>query len=137
MNSETININNVPIKNASNLDDLTNEINYIAPNTGITVCNVMFPITDIAYLRIADAGFTNIECGKIIDNIYLITKQYEESLIIVCDFEGVESISSNFCKSWAKLLLQTKNKIIPINMSTIVSATFSAFVEENFISVEE
>ena len=132
MNSNVVNIKNIDI-NIANIDDLTEEINYIAEKEAIVINNVMFPIFDCLYIRLSELGQSTIECGKIIDNIYLTIKQN----IIICDFSEVERISEDFCKSFAKLLLQSKSKIIPINMNTVVSTVFSKFIEQNLIEIEE
>ena len=136
MNSNVVNIKNIDI-NIANIDDLTEEINYIAEKEAIVINNVMFPIFDCLYIRLSELGQSTIECGKIIDNIYLTIKQNEDNYIIICDFSEVERISEDFCKSFAKLLLQSKSKIIPINMNTVVSTVFSKFIEQNLIEIEE
>ena len=139
MNSEKINTENIPIKIASNLDELTEEINCIVSEQGIIVKNIVFPIKkeNIKKINMSEISSGNLQCGKIIDNINLAIKQSNDNLIIVCDFSEIKEISENFCKLWAKLLLETKAKIIPINMSIWVSTIISNFIENNFISVEE
>ena len=130
MNSERIDISNLSVKIA-NIDDMTEAVNYIAENEGMVIKNVMFPIYDCIHFNLSDTGYTNIECGKLIDNLYLIIKQNNDNSIIICDFEGIETVSTEFCKSFAKLLLQSKSKIIPTNMNASVSATFANFIEYN------
>lgn len=128
-------IRKADIKIAADLDDLTQQVNSISPNTGITVNNVIFPIK--AY-RISMASISgNAECGKIIDNLYLFTKQNLDESILVCDFEEVETVSESFCAAWTKLLLQTKCKIIPINMNILISATLSDFVNSNIQEITD
>lgn len=134
-NAKEVNINNIDIKIAADLDDLTQQVNSISPNTGITVNNVIFPID--GYKISINEISTNLECGKVIDNLYLFTKQNLDESILVCDFTDVETVSENFCKSWTKLLLQTKCKIIPINMNPMVSKTLSLFVESNITEITE
>ena len=139
MNSESVNLKNSSVITISDLDEMVEELNSIIPEKGIVVENIIFPIEkkEIQYLNMIDMGSKNLECGKILDNINLAIKQSNDNLIIICDFDEVEEISENFCKSWAKLLLQTKSKIIPVNMSIRVSTVISNFITSNFISVEE
>ena len=139
MQSEIINTENVSITTISNIDEMTEELNCIIPEKGIIVENIMFPMKkeEIRYINMIDIGSENLECGKILDNINLTIKQLNNNLIIICNFEEVKEVSENFCKSWAKLLLQTKAKIIPVNMSIKVSSAISNFIITNFIRDEE
>lgn len=112
------------------------DINTLAAETGMTVKNISFPIEDVYIVQISNIG-KNFECGKIIENIFTVLKQEIDNQIIIADFNEVETISEEFSESWAKVLLSTNNKIIPINMNINIMKTFSMFVEGNFKEVEE
>ena len=136
MNSQQVNIDNVSIK-VANLNDLVNDINYFAEKEGIVLKNVMFPINECIYIPLINNGQTRIECGKIIDNLYLFSESNQENYIYIYDFDEIERVSEDFCKSFTKLLLQSKSKIITINMNAAISATFSQFIEKNLRETEE
>lgn len=134
-----IETNNISIKNISDLDDLTQETNSISEKEGIIVNNVVFPIQNeyIKLIQLSELTNKNIECGRVINNIYLAIEQQENDFIIIFDFTDIETVSENFCKDWTKLLLQTKSKIFTINMNPAISATFSTFIENNLLGIDE
>ena len=117
------------------------ERNALIEESGVVMKNVNFPITEdgkVYYFKIIDAsqGNKKIECGKIAENVFKIIETQIKNNVIVVDFDGVETVSYEFCKSWAKILLETTNKIITINMNISITKTFANFVIENF-DVEE
>lgn len=134
-----IETNNISVKNISDLDDLTQETNSISEKEGIIVNNVVFPIQNeyIKLIQLSELTSKNIECGRVINNIYLAIEQEENDFIIIFDFTDIKTVSENFCKDWTKLLLQTKSKIITINMNPVISATFSTFIENNLLGIDE
>lgn len=134
-----IETNNISIKNISDLDDLTQETNSISKKEGIVVNNVVFPLQDehVKVIKLSELTSKNIECGRVINNIYLAIEQEEDNFIVVFDFNDIETVSENFCKDWTKLLLQTKSKIFTINMNPAISATFSTFIKNNLLGIDE
>lgn len=134
-----IETNNISIKNISDLDDLTQETNSISEKEGVIVNNVVFPIQNeyIKLIKLSELTNKNIECGRVVNNIYLAIEQQENDFIIIFDFTDIETVSENFCKDWTKLLLQTKSKIITTNMNPAISATFSTFIENNLLGIDE
>ena len=114
------------------------DVNKLVENSGLTVKNIIFPITNSFYIKLADVG-SSFVCGNIIQNLNLeLKKNNINNSIIVIDFEGIEKLSENFYRTYAKILLETSNKIITINMNTQITNEFGFFVNENILSeVEE
>ena len=56
---------------------------------------------------------------------------------IVIDFKNVEELSENFYKSYTKILLNTSNKIISINLNTRLTNDYGNFIKRNIVEVEE
>lgn len=111
------------------------DINSFVEETGVTIQNVNFPIEGY-YIRLSEIGKTFI-CGNIIENLFIELKKNEvENSLLVLDFDGVEELSDNFFKGYTKILLQTSNKVITINMNTGLSNGFSSFILSNIIEVE-
>ena len=71
---------------------------------------------------------TIIETGIDIANV---------NTLIIIDFDGVEEATESFFKSYTKFLLESNNKIITINMNTILAKTYSDFIISNITEEEE
>ena len=115
--------------------------NQYVENSGVTIQNVIFPFfteneDDTYILKVSDFG-TNFECGKIIENLFLMLNQSIKNKVIIIDFDEVVSVSEEFSESLTKIILETTNKIIPINMSIRMTKTFGQFILDNFYEEEE
>lgn len=113
------------------------DINSFVTESGVTIQNVSFPIKKAYYINLSNISKTLI-CGNIIENLFLeLQKNNVENSLLVVDFNGVKELSKSFYEGYTKVLLQTSNKIITINMDTQLSNEFSAFVLSNIQEVEE
>lgn len=112
------------------------DINSFVENTGVTVQNVSFPIEGY-YINLGEIGEEFI-CGNIMENFFIeLKKNNVTNSLLIINFEDVEELSESFLKSYTKILLETTNKIITINMNTDLSNKFSNFVLTNIIEPEE
>lgn len=136
---------NVTIKNSDIIfrtgDDKVvykSDINSFIENSGVTISNLVFPIksSKVYYLGLSSIGDT-FSCGNLFSNILLeLDRTEEKNRIIIIDFQDVNEVSASFLKTYTKFLLETKDKIITINMSTSISNEFGAFVLSNITGVE-
>ena len=112
------------------------DINSFVAETGMTVNNVSFPIKGI-YINLSEIG-KNFVCGNIMENLFLKLKRngIEDELLIV-DFNDIEELSESFYQSYTKVLLETSNKIITINMNTRLSNEFASFIKKSIIQKTE
>lgn len=111
------------------------DINSFVENTGVTVQNVTFPVPGY-YIKLSNIS-ENFICGNIIENLFMeLRKNDIKNSLIVLDFDGVKELSNNFLINYTKILLETSNKIITINMSTALSNEFGSFVLSNLEEVE-
>ena len=112
------------------------DINSFVENTGVTVQNVSFPIEGY-YINLGEIGEEFI-CGNIMENFFIeLKKNNVTNSLLIINFEGVDELSESFLKSYTKILLETTNKIITINMNIDLSNKFSNFVLTNIIEPEE
>lgn len=112
------------------------DINSFVENTGITIQNISFPLYGY-YVRLSDFSTTFV-CGNILENLFIELKKNDiENSLIVVDFKGVEELSNSFYQSYTKILLETSNKIITINMNTGLSNEFSSFIISNILEKPE
>ena len=112
------------------------DINSFVENTGITIQNISFPIKGY-YINLSEISTTFV-CGNILENIfYELQKDNIENSLIIMNFDDVEELSENFVKEYTKILLQTSNKIITINMNTELSNQFSFFILSNIKDINE
>ena len=109
--------------------------NLIVKDKGVIVENPQSGVP--AYVITLEAFGSELLCGNIIDNIFTALQMsgIDETILIV-DFDGINSVSDQFCESYFKFLLSTKNKVITINMSVDVSNIFGGFVY-NEIEMQE
>ena len=136
---------NVVIKNSDIIfrtgDDKVvykSDINSFIENSGVTISNLVFPIesSKVYYLGLSSIGDT-FSCGNLFSNILLeLDRTEEKNRIIIIDFQDVNEVSASFLKTYTKFLLETKDKVITINMSTSISNEFGAFVLSNITGVE-
>lgn len=115
------------------------DINSFVENSGVTIANLVFPITSskVYYLPLGQLGET-FTCGNLFSNILLkFDKEEDKNRLIVIDFQDVAEVSEPFLKTYTKFLLESKDKIITINMNTAISNEFSSFVLSNINGVEE
>ena len=143
--STLININSDDISFAIKEDETKTNYqtkpNQFIENSGVTIQNVIFPFfteneDDVYLIQVSDFG-TNFECGKVIENLFLLLNQNIKNKVIIIDFDEVESVSKEFSESLTKIILETTNKIIPINMSIKMTKTFGRFILDNFYGEEE
>lgn len=128
--------------------EYTVERNKFEKETGLTISNISAPIP--VYLislsqyavsadfdeSIVVTNKKELNCGDIVDNLFLALQTKIDNVILVVDFEGVDKISENFCKQYLQYLLTTKNKVISINQSTNVSNMFGYYVLQN-VEIQE
>lgn len=128
--------------------EYTVERNKFEEETGLTISNISTPIP--VYLislsqyavsadfdeSIVVTNKKELNCGDIVDNLFLALQTKIDNVILVVDFEGVDKISENFCKQYLQYLLTTKNKVISINQSTNVSNMFGYYVLQN-VEIQE
>lgn len=108
------------------------DINSFVAETGMTIQNISFPIEGI-YINLIEVG-KNFVCGNIMENLFMELKRNDiDNALIVVDFDGIEELSESFYKSYTKVLLETSNKIITINMNTKLSNGFANFIRKNII----
>lgn len=121
----------------------TVEKNKFEKETGLTISNLKMPVPVylISLSRFATSseeensiiatGNTELNCGDIIDNLFLSLETKLENVIFVIDFDGIDKVTENFCKHYMQYLLTTKNKVITINQSINVSNIFGYYVLGN------
>lgn len=108
------------------------DINSFVEESGLTIQNINFPIEGY-YVKVADLG-DKVTCGNLIENAFIeLQNEGVSNTLIVVDFIEVEQLSESALKSYTKILLQSSNKIITINMDTSVSNGFSSFILQNII----
>lgn len=108
------------------------DINSFVEESGLTIQNINFPIEGY-YVKVADLG-DKVTCGNLIENAFIeLQNEGVSNTLIVVDFIEVEQLSESAMKSYTKILLQSSNKIITINMDTSVSNGFSSFILQNII----
>lgn len=108
------------------------DINSFVKESGLTIQNINFPIEGY-YVKVADLG-DKVTCGNLIENAFIeLQNEGVSNTLIVVDFIEVEQLSESAMKSYTKILLQSSNKIITINMDTSVSNGFSSFILQNII----
>ena len=108
------------------------DINSFVEESGLTIQNINFPIEGY-YVKVADLG-DKVTCGNLIENAFIeLQNESINNTLIVVDFIEVEQLSESAMKSYTKILLQSSNKIITINMDTSVSNGFSSFILQNII----
>lgn len=118
-----------PVSKETTIDYPT-ENNSLVPNSGVTVQNIDFSNLFADVIKLSDYG-KELLCGNLLDNLFLNFKKDNDNTLLIIDFDGIEEVSENFLKTLIKYLLQTSNKVIPINMSTAVSNDFSSFIAIN------
>lgn len=106
------------------------EVNYLAPDSGMVVENIEFPVPAY-YVKLSDAFGVKLDCGNVVTTFFTAIKSVFDNRIIIIDFEDIDSVSNNFCKEYYKYLLTTKNKVITINQSVNVSNVFARFILSN------
>ena len=130
MKSTSIYINKKDIKMKFMVETMEYiDVNSFVKDTGVTVRNVSFPIKGY-FVRLKNLGDTFI-CGNILTNFFVELKKEINDDLIIIDFDGVEEISENFLKNYTKILLESSNKIITINMNTSLSNDFARFIENS------
>lgn len=108
------------------------DINSFVEESGLTIQNINFPIEGY-YVKVANLG-DKVTCGNLIENAFIeLQNEGVSNTLIVVDFIEVEQLSESAMKSYTKILLQSSNKIITINMDTSVSNGFSSFILQNII----
>lgn len=108
------------------------DINSFVEESGLTIQNINFPIEGY-YVKVADLG-DKVTCGNLIENAFIeLQNEGVNNTLIVVDFIEVEQLSESALKSYTKILLQSSNKIITINMDTSMSNGFSSFILQNII----
>lgn len=115
------------------------DINSFVENSGVTIANLVFPIesSKVYYLPLSPLGQT-FTCGNLFSNVLLeLDRQEDKNRIIIVDFQDVTEVSESFLKTYTKFLLESKDKVITINMDTAISNEFSSFVLSNINGVEE
>lgn len=115
------------------------DINILKKNTGVTIQNISFPLLENVYkIPLKNIGKT-LNCGNIIENFFIELKRNEiENVVLILDFDEVEELNESFYESYTKILLESSNKIISINMNTQLSNEFAAFINSKVIvDVEE
>lgn len=112
------------------------DINSFIEESGVTIKNISFPIEGY-YINLGDISSKFI-CGNLMENFFIELKKNDvTNSLLVINFENVEELSESFFKSYTKILLETTNKIITINMNTELSNSFSNFILTNIIEPEE
>ena len=115
------------------------DINSFLENNGVTISNLVFPVesSKVYYLDLSALGDT-FSCGNLFSNILLeLDRTEEKNRILIIDFQDVNEVSESFLKTYTKFLLESKDKILTINMNTAISNEFASFVLSNVIGVEE
>ena len=108
------------------------DINSFVEESGLTIQNIAFPIEGY-YVKVVDLG-DKVTCGNLIENAFIeLQNEGVNNTLIVVDFIEVEQLSESALKSYTKILLQSSNKIITINMNTSMSNGFSSFILQNII----
>ncbi len=109
--------------------------NLIVKEKGVIVENPQIGIP--AYIVGVGAFGSELLCGNVIDNIFTALQMagVDETILIV-DFDGVENVSDQFCEAYYKFLLNTKSKVITLNMDIDVSNIFASFIYDS-IEVQE
>lgn len=136
MKSVVININkyNVIFKIGDDEMVYKTDVNKFVKESGLTIENVVFPIEVEGFYIKLSAFSKTFSCGNVIENLFMeIKKNNMDNSLFVIDFDGVEEVTKNFYKIYTKILLETSNKIITINMDTNLSNEFSNFIIENII----
>ena len=130
MKSTSIYINKKDIKMKFMVETMEYiDVNSFVKDTGVTVKNISFPIKG-HFIRLKNLGDTFV-CGNILTNFFVELKKEINNDLIIIDFDGVEEISENFLKNYTKILLESSNKIITINMNTALSNDFARFIENS------
>ena len=110
------------------------DVNSFQEDAGLVINNVDFnsidPLLAGYYVQLSIIG-KQLSCGNIISNIETQIKKDIDNSLLIMDFDEVTEVSNNFLESYTKFLLQTKCKVISINMNTEVAKGFSNFVERN------
>lgn len=111
--------------------------NSFEENSGLTIQNIDMSSLEGNVIRLSDLGKEELLCGNILDNVFFNFRREHEDTIIILDFKYIEQVSKNFLKSFAKFLLETSNKVIPVNMNATISNDFSSFIKINLYSDED
>lgn len=119
-----------------NVIEYTTENNSFEENTGVTIQNVELNSLVGDRIRLAEYG-KKLLCGHILDNLFLEFKKEKDNALLIIDFDEIEEVSENFMKSFAKFLLQTSNKVIPINMDLPILNDFNTFMYIYLVSDED
>lgn len=105
--------------------------NIFNKDSGLTIENPQDKIP--AYLIKMNEFGTHLLCGNIINNILIVLSQNDlDGIILLVDFDGVLEVSGSFIKDYTKYLLQTKNKVITINLNNDVSNAFGEYTYSIF-----
>jgi len=112
------------------------DINSFIEESGVTIQNISFPIEGY-YVNLGDISKKFI-CGNIMENFFIELKKNDVvNSLLVINFDGVTELSESFFKSYTKILLETSNKIITINMNTELSNSFANFILTNIQEPED
>lgn len=112
------------------------DINSFEEKSGVTIHNVEISKLKGYFIKLSELSST-FNCGNVIDNFALLTKKDYKNTLMIIDFDGVEEATESFFKSYTKFLLESNNKIITINMNTILAKTYSDFIISNITEEEE
>lgn len=136
--SVSINKNNIVFKSGDEDVVYKTDVNAFLEDTGLTIQNVTFPIESekVFYIKLSDKTST-FNCGNSLDNILLEIEREVDSGLLIINFKDVEEVSSYFLKEYTKFLLRTKNKIITINMSPLISNDFGDYIEQSILEDTE
>lgn len=105
--------------------------NIFKKDTGLTIEN---PQNDIPAYLIEMSNFgESLMCGNVFNNLAAVLSQNDlDGVILLVDFSNVIEVSSNFCESYVKYLLTTKNKVITLNQNVDVSNQFGEYAYSIF-----
>lgn len=137
-----INQNDICFKIGDDTVVYETDVNAFQKNSGLTIQNIDLTLLrelldeKVYYLKLSTVSPT-FSCGNILENILLNIKAEEDNVLLILDFKGVEEVSNSFFKSYTKFLLETSNKVISINMSTIISNEFGNFIMSTILQEEE
>lgn len=112
------------------------DINSFEINSGVTIHNVELNSLKGYYVNLEERGKT-FKCGYILDNILLELNKEVNNILLIIDFDKVEEVSESFFEKYTKFLLETKNKVIHINMNPSIESSFGIFIKSNIEQVEE
>jgi hypothetical protein len=121
--------------------------NEVKENTGITIesaeygtCNayILSLKDNIGIVQDKNDSLITLNCGRLVDLIFEdIFKQQKDYSVFIVDFDGITSVTEDFLEKYLLYYLESKFKILNVNMSLIVEAAWSSVVDSFFVSQYE